>query len=43
MFFLQNLKAFFSERRRCGDLESEGRTESSAQFVIVCICGVWIA
>src|SRR2546430_17137422 len=43
MSLLQDLEAFFSEHRRCGDLEPEVSDGEPGWVVIVCTCGAQIA
>jgi len=40
---LCDLEAFFSEHRRCGDLESEVSDGEPGWVVITCTCGAKIA
>ena len=43
MFLLQDLDAFYSEHRCCGDLESDVADGEPGWAVIVCTCGAQIA
>jgi len=39
----QDLEAFFSEHRRCGDLESEVSDGEPGWVVVACTCGAQLA
>jgi len=43
MSLLQDLDAFYSEHRRCGDLGSEVTDGEPGCVVITCTCGAQIA
>ena len=43
MSLFQDLETFFSEHRRCGDLESEVSDGEPGWVVVTCTCGAKIA